>query len=185
MISILEKKVRNFGLLSLAVLFTIACHQQNKNKVSPAELMKSREIRKVSEAEILKKGGEIGHEILELVQAISATNLMKDSALCEISEWRDLDSLESAYQVEIQKVNVEFPTNSELDLQLLSAYQYNLENNLDPTPSVQKLDAQSVLYAYPIDASSNIYKYCLDSVQRKQAEMWSIKIPIKEIINRL
>ena len=185
MISTLEESIRNFGLLSLAVLFTIACHEQNKNKVSPAELMKSREIKKVSEAEILKKGGEIGQEVLERVQAVSASNLMKDSALCDVSMWRELDSLESAYQAEIQKVNVESLTNSELELQLLSAYQYNLENNLAPTPSIQKQDARTVLYAYPIDSSSNVYKYCLDSVQQKQAEMWSIKIPIKEIINRL
>lgn len=175
--------MKYYCLILTVILF--ACHEQNKNKVSTAELMKSREIKKISEAEILQKGGEIGNEILVLAQAISTANLTNGSTMCEISEWVELDSLESSYQTEIQKVNVESPTISELELQLLSAYQYNLENNLEPTPSVQKQDQITVLYAYPIDSSSNIYKYCMDSVQQRQAQMWTFKIPIKEIIRKL
>ena len=185
MVSSLVKRIGNCGLLSLALLFTMACHEQNKNKVSTAELMKSREIKKISEAEILQKGGEIGNELLEQIQIISGSNLTIGSKLCEISKWEELDSIATNYQADIQKINVNSPISSELEVQLLSAYQYNLENYLKPTPSVQKLDAKTVLYAYPIDTSSNIYKYCLDSAERIRAEMWSIKIPIKEIIKQL
>ncbi|SMD34972.1 hypothetical protein SAMN04488029_2274 [Reichenbachiella faecimaris] len=175
--------MRYYYLILGVILF--ACHEQNKNKVSTAELMKSREIKKVSEAEILKKGGEIGNEILQSIQKMIPHFVKADAAICESHNWNALDSLKKAYKVKIDRVNGQSEGNSELELQLLIAYQYNLENNLKPTASVQKLDTKTVLFAYPIDIESNIYKYCLDSVSRRKAELWSVKIPIKEIIGRL
>lgn len=161
------------------------CHEQNKNKVSTAELMKSREIKKVSEAEILKKGGELGSQILSSLQKVVELKVNADTAICDMTMWTGLDSLAAKYQSKINRVNTLTVDKSNLEFQLLEAYQYNLENQLTPSASIQKLDEKTVVYAYPIDRESNIYNYCMDSISRQKAEMWRIKIPIKEIINRL
>ncbi|MEP3387637.1 MAG: hypothetical protein ABJO02_05585 [Reichenbachiella sp.] len=166
-------------------VFLFACHEQNKNKISPAELMKSREIRKVSEAEILKKGEIIGREILESVIKLSTQKVNDTSTLCDEKDWKELDALVKMNQAKVQRINSKSENLTELELQLLEAYQYNLEQNMKPTGSIQKLDAKTALYAYPVDSNSNIYKYCMDSISRKSAELWTIKIPIKEIINKL
>ncbi|WP_456459849.1 hypothetical protein [Reichenbachiella sp.] len=166
-------------------VFLFACHEQNKNKISPAELMKSREIRKVSEAEILKKGEIIGREMLESVIKLSTQKVNDTSTLCDEKGWNELDALIKRNGAKVERINSKSENLTELELQLLEAYQYNLEQNMNPTSSIQKLDAKTALYAFPIDSSSNIYKYCMDSVSRKSAELWTIKIPIKEIINKL
>lgn len=169
--------------LIFSLLF-VACHEQNKNKISPAELVKSREIKKVSEAEILRGGSKIGDEILLAVNKIVQKRSERDSGACEPSGWHEMDSLSKAYNSKIQLVRSS-SKNEQLEAQLLDAYQYNLENDLAPTPSIQKLDNKTVLYAYPIGKGTTLYKYCMDSARRKNAEMWSLKIPIKEVINGL
>lgn len=177
--------IKKICVLCFALLIGASCHEQNKNKITPAELMKSREIRKVSEAEILQKAGELGVLMLDSIRDVVKSKSYSNTMSCEVSQWKELDAIEVDMKAEIKKVNQGSVGISELELQLLSAYQYNLENKLNPTASVQKLDSRTVLFAFPIDSTSNIYKYCLDSIERKNAEMWSIKFPVKEIVKRL
>ncbi|MEO9966003.1 MAG: hypothetical protein ABJF11_09455 [Reichenbachiella sp.] len=169
----------------IVLLVTMACHEQNKNKVSPAELVKSREIKRVTEGEILQGGTILGEEIMQVLDSIIQNKASGDKMDCEFSKWVEIDSLESSYQTDIRYVNSSSTEKVELEFQLLDAYQYSLENDLAPRASVQKLDAKTVLYAYPIDESSTIYTHCLDSTGRTQAQIWSLKMPIKLIINRL
>ncbi|MEP2024985.1 hypothetical protein, partial [Reichenbachiella sp.] len=133
----------------MSLLFS-ACHEQNKNTVSTAELMKSREIKKVSDAEILKKGGEVGNQILSAVLEIASRNVNTETVNCEVDSWKAIDSLETTYQSRIERLNSNNQLISELELQLLAAYQYNLENNEKPTSSIQKLNSKTILYTYPI-----------------------------------
>lgn len=184
-LTLLMKNMKKLILICVGLIFLAACHEKNKNKVSAAELMKSREIKKVSEAEILKKGGEIGSEILNSIQLTIADKVTSDGIDCHIDHWPEIDSLNEYYKSSIQRINEQTESNTELELQLLAAYQYNLENNLAPTSSVQKFDSKTVLFAYPIDKESSIYIYCLDSIGQSRAEMWSIRLPIKEIVTRL
>lgn len=168
-----------FGLLFMT------CHEQNKNKIPPAELVKSREIKKVSEAEILRGGSALGDEIMKSVTLLFEIKTEQDSIECPPAKWPKLDSLTKVYGTNIRKVGAKTPAKTPLESQLLEAYQYNIENNLYLTPSVQKLDSKTVLYTHPIGKYSKHYKYCPDSASHKGSEMWSIKIPIKEIINKL
>lgn len=170
---------------SLILLTICSCHEKNKNKISPAELMKSREIKKVSEAEILKEGTVMGDEIRTSLEVIISNQLGSDSSDCNFENWAAMDSIEFTYQSDIRKVNVKSEIKSDLEYQLLEAYQYNLENNLSATPAVQKLDQSTVLFTYPVTKESAVFKYCLDSTSRLSAEMWVIRMPIKEIVNRL
>ena len=159
----------------------MACHEQNKNKISPAELVKSREIKKVTEAEILQGGTILGDEIRLLIDKIIET----DSTACKTGKSLKIDSLATTYNTEIRLIGNATENPKMLESQLLEAYQYNLENDLVLTHSIQKLDNKTVLYTYPIGRGTKFYEHCMDSLRRQNAEMWSLKIPIKIIINRL
>ncbi|UXX80485.1 hypothetical protein N7E81_05155 [Reichenbachiella carrageenanivorans] len=175
----------NIYRLICAVLILTACHDQNKNTISTVELMKTQEIKKVTEAEILQGGSLIGGEVMKVINQVIQKNINPDSPTCDISKWDELDTLAQFYKVEIDKVGNQTPNKSDLEFQLLEAYQYNLENDLTATAAVQKADRKTVLYAYPIAKNDLVYKYCMDSTQQTKAEMWRLKIPIKEIILRL
>ena len=172
-----------YFLLSLIVL--LGCHEQNNNKISPAELVKSREIKKVSEAEILKKGSEIGDKIMQSIVQIVDNRTSQNNDDCDIENWSEIDSLENKVQGNISLVNIESEGLSEMEMQLLEAYQYNLDENIAAIASVQKLDNNSVLYAYSVDKESIVYQQCMDSISRKKAAMWRILLPVKNIVRSL
>lgn len=175
----------NIYRLVCVFLILSACHDQNKNTVSTVDLMKTQEIKKVTEAEILQGGSLIGGEVMKVINQMIIKNIKPDSQACDIAKWSELDTLAQFYAIEIDKVGNLTTDKSDLEFQLLEAYQYNLENDLAATAAVQKADNQTVLYAYPIAKNDLIYKYCLDSTQQTKAEMWRFKVPIKEIILRL
>lgn len=175
--------MKNWYLIFCLAL--LSCHERNNNKVSPAELMKSREIRKVSEAEILQKGSQLGKETLALLLSVVSKRFGNDTLSCDMSQWTELDTLGAGHEMDINQINEKTAGLTELELQLLSAYQYNLENQIVPTSAVQKLDDKTVLFVYPISAESDIYQYCLDSMSRQAAHLWRFKIPIKAIISQL
>lgn len=172
-------------IIGVGLFLAMACHEKNKNKISPAELMKSREIKKVSEAEILKEGSALGSEIINELNTIVSFRVNEAQTDCTIENWNDLDSLTASHQSSIQRLSKKSEGLSDLEYQLLEAYQYNLDNDLSATPAIQKLDQSTVLYTYPINQESEIFQYCMDSTERLRAEMWAIKIPIKKIVNRL
>lgn len=179
------KGIGTTGWITILFFLTMACHEQNKNKVSPAELMKAREIKKVSEAEILQKGDLIGNEVLKHLNSLEVKHINSDTMQCDFNQWMGLDSLKENYDVDIQRISSKSSQLSELELQLLSAYQYNLENELEATASIQKLDAKTIIFAFPVDVKSMTYTFCLDSLEKQEAHIWSIRIPIKEVIHRL
>lgn len=166
-------------ILVLAIL-ALGCHEQNKNKISPAELVKSREIKKVSEADLLKGAGLMAEEIIGKLDSLVDQRMNKDSIDCNTESWPAVDTLSKEYKAKIRLIRLASTNLSELEYQLLEAYQYNLENSLALTTSVQKLDERSVLYTSPLSAGD--WGHCQDS---KGPRIWSLKISIKEIISRL
>lgn len=166
-------------------LLTASCHEQNKNKVSTAELVKSREIRQISEAMLLNAGATLGDEIMMKISTSIQTKNLDDSISCDINRWTLLDSLEKAYESEIKVIDQGIANMTTLEYQLLEAYQYNLDNDLKMSSSIQKLDKKTVLYTWPVGKESKLYQQCLDSASRQKVKMWCLKIAVKHIIQQL
>jgi len=175
----------------MLLLLMIGCNQTNQNGQSVQELIKSREIRQVSDAEILEAGEKWGAVLMAQVSGMDQDSLPKtNETLCRSCFTEVSSSLEDSVTI-----NRYFDAKIILDdveKQLFEAYRYNVENNLDMVPSIQVLDKSTVLYTVPIDSEGNLFKFCLDSCQSATLTqalplygMWSIRMPTKVIVNKL
>lgn len=156
------KKLLVFGVLITAL---VSCGDQKIDTTKARQEMEDREIRVLSEADILERAMEIGLE------------LSKDFAIEVVPE----------PFTETYVINTEFGPDSVYKkhryffddpedlagkpLQVFEAYLYNRENGLASDPNIQKLDGGKMLYfTLPMYA---------DSVS---VGMWAIEIPRKKVV---
>ena len=148
--------------------------------MSPQELVKSREIRKVSEFDLLEGGRKKGLKVMELI---------KDSILDSISSGLP----DSVYIEKILKLAIDNSTISSLKVgiscllsseitkasiiqqqEILEAYQYSFENKLPVVESVELAkDNENVLFQYPV------------IIKGELKGLWTIAISNKSIINAM
>jgi hypothetical protein len=166
-------------------LITCACQPQNNSNPSAKELIKSREIKKVSSALILKRGNDVGDKIiLEIRNLLSQKTHLLDSNLCNASHLSLLDTLENANHVSIRKINQASTNKTNLESQLLEAYLYNFENALPMSPSVQMADRKEVLYLIPVVPSEAIVRNCRSDTSSFLG-LWSITFPVKTLVDQI
>jgi hypothetical protein len=136
----------------------LACSNQKIDTSQVQKEMEAREIKVVSDAQILEKAMEIG-------------NALAKGFLLEETE----TGLEA--KVDSTKANVSFyffdrgeqPTGKELAV--FKAYDYNRKNSVASTSNVQKLDnGQTLLYTTPMVHQQQI------------VGMWSVKLSRKEVV---
>lgn len=150
------------------ILFTclFACNNSNTSQDSSRvkEIMKTHEIKKISEVDILNKALEIGNELAKSSQRALSEKLMqsmkKNGAAESIKFCNEVaspvtDSLSSKYNASIKRTSNKLrnPRNQPdvIESQLLDAYQYSFDNQLELNESVQMLeDEKSVLFTKPI-----------------------------------
>lgn len=153
-------------LFPLVLLFTLySCGDQKIDTTKAREEMEDREIKVVSDAEIVERAMEIGMSVsedfvLEVVpEPLSGTLVLN-------TEFGP-DSL-------YQKHRYFFDDPEDLSgkaLQVFEAYRYNRENDIVSEPNLQKLDDGRLLYyTTPMYADSLI------------VGMWAIEIPRKKVV---
>lgn len=169
----------------IALLFVFGCYQQNKNQIPVQEVIKSHEIRQLSDAEILAAGEIKGLQIkINTLDSIWGKAVM-NSGDCTKPWGTTLDDKT------IAKLGFGLSDfASELEWQLFEAYQYNVANNLDLDNAIQKIDRNTILFCVPVLFTFEEQSIC--QVQTKMPKdsvpsfgMWSIKIPVKEIIKSM
>lgn len=131
-----------------------------------------RELKKVSEAEILNEAIRIGNLI-----SVDAENYLKQKSgnvledhindpvrKANINWIHDMDSLEKVYEAEINYLSLitskESQIISPMEAELLDAYQYNIDKNISLTENIQKTEKGNLLYNKPIVISSSSCLRC-------------------------
>jgi hypothetical protein len=158
-------------LLSLLV----ACESERKvNKDVIDEIKKLSEVKKVNEAEMisyaLKWGDEISNEaqqslISTLQKAIAEHGIAGAVEFCRAEALPITHEVGKKHNVTVKRVSLKNrnPSNipSEVEKNLLEAYAYNVENNLENKPNIQKInDGETLLFTKAIAIPNGMCLNC-------------------------
>ena len=173
----------------------------NKAEIFSAGLQKGRELANVSQATLSK----------HLTDLISVGNTVDAISYCNIRAYPSLDSLSKSFGFEIRRTSQRYRNEKDapdaLEAELLDAYMYSIENGSTLTDNIQEYDDRYLIYTKPILAASPMCLAChgtdvAPAVKTRLEElypndkalnhqlndlrgMWSIKIPVKEIVKNL
>ena len=159
----MEKMNFLFGCFFIAVLISCGGEQSQLDSESLKEEMSNREIKRISESDIMQRAYELGDEVATQAQIALGSKLktaMQDGGpvsaieFCNVNAYPLLDSLRLKYQVSIKRASFRTrnPQDSptEMEALLLEAYQYNVENSLELKDNLQKLGDTAILFSRPI-----------------------------------
>jgi hypothetical protein len=138
-----------------------------------ASEMSARDIRRVSEAELIERAFETGRMIADSAQKALQTRLIAAIQtggpayavdFCHTAALPIMDSLSSVYNAEIRRVSNRYrnpqdaPNDSESAI--LEAYEYNAEEGLSLEDNIQKIGTDYFLYTKPILLGSPLCLNC-------------------------
>ena len=209
----------------LLVVAAFGCNRTISKEDQQAinEELRSREIRRITDAQIYDAAMKLGEMIADSSQRTLGKQLMHQvnengtiAALeyCNLNAYPIIDSLSEFFNADIKRTSLRsrnpMDNPDELEGQLLDAYQYNVENSLELSPGIQKLDDGKYLYTKPIIANSGLCLQCHGEIgtditdevaaviQERYPEdnatghqindlrgMWSIKLDQKAIIETI
>lgn len=183
------------ALSSLVIIFVaLSCNVEN-DKVEEASRLKyemeNRKLKKIDEVDIMNEAMKKGNEIVKragdslkfhLQTAIAKGGFEEALHYCNLEALPLTNKLSNQYYAQISRLSFKNrnPANypkTDMEKQLLEAYQYNFENQIESSPNVQILDT-SILYAAPIVAG----QFCLNC---HGAPDENIAKPQLETINKL
>lgn len=156
------------------VIIIHGCNTNQKvDREAVKEEMKARELKKVSDSEIISKGLEIGNMIAEEAQKTLQKNLLAainekgvPGALefCNANALELVKDLEDSMDAEIYRVSNKFRNPKDqpdsLESLILDAYHYNVENGIVLEPSIQEENEQVLLYTKPISINNPLCLQC-------------------------
>ena len=153
-------------LIGFALILNLSLSCTNDKKVNSEavrEEMKNREIKKLTEAEIVAKVHEIGNEITlkakktlgkKLKNAIQNGGVENAISFCNLNAMPLIDSLSSKFSTEIRRVSLkvrnpnDHPDN--LEREILEAYAYQWKDSIPLQTNVQALEEGKYLFTKPI-----------------------------------
>ena len=215
------------GHIWIILIFLLAAcdtgSQRSINREALQEEMRNREPKKLSEAQIVAEAFRQGQEIADktqqdllerLKEAMEEGSTIEALQYCNIQALPLTDSAILNQNVTVKRTSLKLrnPKNAPTDLeqQLLDAYQYNAEQGLPLEENVQRVGNEYLLYTKPITIGSTLCLHCHGEPQKdidpethqliKQLYptdkavgyqigdfrgMWSVKLPQKKIVNDL
>lgn len=169
--------MKNLILLFAISLYCLSCGNQNldeKQRETVQNEMKNREVKKVSDVDILNKAKTFGAYLADTSQKTLSKTLIStiqkegvEAALsyCNVVAYPLMDSLSGIYNAQIKRAS--FDTRNprdapdEFEAQLLEAYQYAVDNDKPLTDDVQFTDNKEyVLYTRPIALNNGVCLNC-------------------------
>ena len=142
------------------------------------EEIKEREIKKISEAEIISKVHEIGNSIAvaakqtlgqNLQKAIQQDGLNNAIGFCNLNAMPLVDSLSKVYGADIKRVSLKARNPSDLpneqEQMLLEAYAYQWKDSIPLQTNVQTLDDNTYLFTKPIMVDNALCLSCHGTVE--------------------
>lgn len=177
-------KFINTILFSLLLISVLSCEPSGKrpSDMTPQELVKSREIRKISDLDILEAGKVLGNEVMNLLndrmELLSNSDSINFKNLTKVSSEVQADSalLKSSIVLKLVLIDSENKTHQSgpMESQILEACQYSLDNDIAISETVQMSNSnRDVRYIEPI------------LVNQKLIGLWSLNIPKKSIISAM
>lgn len=154
----------------IALLYSCSA-LEGEQKTNVNDIIKTQEIKRVSKAEIMMQAQQMGKLIIE---KINKRQIKSDS--CEWVNSSALDSIHKNTEIRITWGFEKSVFSSETEQQLMDAYQYNVENSIASDVAVQEIDGKTILFTAPLD---------VDCDSLKRTGMWSLKMPVKTIVNNL
>lgn len=156
----------------------VACTATNQDGRQIKEIMKSREIKKVSEADILNKAMNIGNMITDSSQMELSRNLIKSMKsegvagsikFCNANAIEITNSLSKKYSAVIKrtalKTRNENNNPNKLEMDILEAYKNASAEKIQISPSVQMIEnTDKVLFTKPILIKNPVCLNCHGSV---------------------
>ncbi len=159
----MENKTSFIGLVLFLSLFWSCTTDKKVSSDDVREEIKSREIKKITEAELVSKVHEIGNTIALSTKKTLGKNLQNamqnggvENAIdfCNLNAMPLVDSLSQYFGAEIRRVS--FKVRNQLDLpnnleqELLEAYAYQWKDSLALQANVQALENDTYLFTKPI-----------------------------------
>ncbi|MBS9523493.1 DUF3365 domain-containing protein [Litoribacter alkaliphilus] len=218
----MNKKIQ---IILLAIALLTACDDNRRiNREDYESGRRDREVRKVNEAEVTQKAFEMGDEISTAAQQelmATLTKVIEESGVagavefCNLEALPLLESVGQKYNAKIRRVSNRYRNPNDRPDQdeemLLSAYEYNVDNDIKSEPNIQKIENDQVLlYTKAItipsqlclnchgDPESDIAPDVLAKINQLYPQdkatghtegdlrgMWSIRLPKKEVIKNL
>lgn len=149
-------------VLTIFILFPLllsSCGDQKIDTTAARKEMEAREIKVVSDAQIIEQAMKLGNEVSKQLKV----SLSKTEYFIELGK-------DTTYQRNYYL----FARPNELEgkeLQLFQAYNYNRKNGISSEPNIQKLDdGKTLLYTKPMTFGDSTIG------------MWSIRFSRKEIV---
>lgn len=151
-------------LIILPAIFFCNCNPPKSERSTELQKeIESREIKKVSEGEIISAAYQMGDELAGKTQQLLGSNLkmaLQESGprgaieFCNIQAYPLVDSVEANMDVKIKRTSLKTrnPDNrpGDLEKRILEAYQYNHEQDQALTANVQETEDGYLLYTKPI-----------------------------------
>jgi hypothetical protein len=211
------------ALSTLSLSFYQCTSDKKVNTEAVKNEIKSREIKKVTEAEIVSTVLELGKSValgtkqtlgMNLQQAMQEGGVENAIDFCNLNAMPLVDSLSTNYDASIKRVSLkvrnleDYPT--ELERQLLEAYEFQWKDSIPLQANVQPIGEDQYLFTLPILVESALCLTChgkLDNGLSKETNdfikskypndqaigyeigdlrgMWSITFPKKKIIQSM
>ncbi|MGM0943843.1 MAG: Tll0287-like domain-containing protein [Bacteroidota bacterium] len=217
--------MKNIASVIILTSFLSSCGSGERvSKEVFEEVNQAMEVKKLNEAEIYESAMIWGDSISttaqkeligQLQNAIAERGVTGAIAFCNVQALPILEKVSDEYNVEIRRASNRYRNPSdqptEMELQILETYEYNVENNLESTPNLQKIEnGDAYLYSKAIiipgglclschgDPTKDIDAQTLQKLEELYPEdkatghkvgdlrgMWSIKIPKIEVVKRM
>lgn len=168
-------------LLFASILFSCGAGTEKRaDRSAYEEERKIREVKKISEAQLLEKAMEIGSDIAGQSQKALGSHLQKAIQqggigyaidFCNVRAIPITDSLENIYQARIKRASLNYrnPADAPDDLEktILEAYHYNQENELALEDNVQKQGDDYILFTRAIQVENPLCLNCHGTLGRE------------------
>jgi hypothetical protein len=218
------KRLIIFATNGLFLLLIVLCTSDKKvDTTAIKKEIESRKIKKVTEAEIVAEVMELGNLVAsstrktlssELKQALAVGGVENAISYCNLNAMPLVDSLSDAYGADIRRVSLKTrnPADdpSELERELLEAYQYQWKDSISLKANVQQIDGERYLFTEAILVDNALCLTChgkpdngmlqetSDFIKTKYPEdqatgyalgdlrgMWSITFSKKKVIQQM
>lgn len=168
-------KTNFFVAVFLLILFGFgACTSDKKiDKAAVKKEIESREIKKITDAEIVSKIHEMGNVIALKAKQTLGKNLKKAIeeggveyaiSFCNLAAMPLVDSLSINYEAKIRRVSLKARNQNDLpssiEKELLEAYEYQWKDSIPLQTNVQTMDEEHYLFTKPIFVDNALCLSC-------------------------
>ncbi len=165
--------------IALILILTWSCGNDKKvDSKAVREEIENRKIKKVTEAEIVKRVHEIGNEITltakktlgkKLKSAIQNGGVENAISFCNLNAMPLVDSLSNKFGAEIKRVSLKARNPNDLpdklEMELLEAYAYQWKDSIPLQTNVQALEGNKYLFTKPMLIDNTLCLSCHGTIE--------------------